>query len=57
MELHYSSAYSGDFFLAQRGLQTDLHSADFWLRTNHLSLSVHWEISMIGSGLKLQGSD
>ena len=33
---HYSS---GDLLLAQRGLQSDLDSADFWLQTNQLSLS------------------
>ena len=30
MKLHYAS---GDLLLAQRGLQRDLDSADFWLQT------------------------
>ena len=37
MELHCSNS---DLFLAQHGLQTDLDSIEFWLRTNQLSLNV-----------------
>jgi len=37
MELHCSS---GDLLSAQHGLQGDLDSIEFWLRTNQLSLNV-----------------
>jgi len=54
MELHYSI---GDLLLAQRGLQSDLDSADLRLRTNQLSLNVRSHVMLIGSWQKLQGSD
>jgi len=55
MELHYSS--SGLFFV-QCGLQSDLNSADFWLRTNQLSLNVgKSNVMLIGSQQKLRDSD
>ena len=37
MELYCSNS---DLFLAQCGLQDDLDSIEFWLRTNQLSLNV-----------------
>ena len=46
MELHYSI---GDLLLAQRGLQSDLDSADLRLRTNQLSLNVRSHVMLIGS--------
>jgi len=54
MELHYSS---GDLLLAQSGLQSDLDSVDFWLRTNRLCLSVKKSsVMLIGSRQKLRDS-
>ena len=45
VELHYSS---GDW--SQHGLKSDLDSADFWLRTNQLSLNVgKSRVMLIGS--------
>ena len=55
MELHCSS---GDLFSAQRGLQCDLDSIEFWLRTNQLSLNVgKSHVMLIGSRQKLRNSD
>ena len=47
MELHYSSS---DLLLTQRGLQSDLDSADFWLQTNQLNFYVgKSHVMLIGS--------
>ena len=46
MELHCSS---GDLLSAQCGLQSDLDSVDFWLRTNHLSLSVGCNVDWLST--------
>ena len=47
MELYCS--YS-DLLLAQHGLQSDLNSIEFWLRTNQLSLNVgKSHVMLIGS--------
>jgi len=55
MELHYSSS---DLLWAQRGLQSDLESAEFWLQTNQLSLNVgKSHVMLIGSRQKLRHSD
>ena len=55
LELHYSIS---DLLWAQCGLQSDLDSADFWLRTNQLSLNVgKSHVMLIGSRQKLQDSD
>ena len=55
MELFYSK---GDLFSAQRGLQSDLDSIEFWLRTNQLSLNVgKCHVMLIGSRQKLRDSD
>ena len=55
MELHCSS---GDLFSAQCGLQCDLDSVKFWLRTNQLSLNVgKSHVMLIGSRQKLRNSD
>ena len=55
MELHCSNS---DLFSAQHGLQTDLDSIEFWLRTNQLSLNVgKSHITLIGSRQKLRDSD
>ena len=54
-ELHCSS---GDLFSAQHGLQCDLDSIEFWLRTNQLSLNVgKSHVMLIGSRQKLRNSD
>ena len=52
MKLHCSSR---DLFSAQRDLQTDLDSIEFWLRTNQLSLMCH--VMLIGSRQKLWDRD
>ena len=55
MELHCSS---GDLFSAQRCLQCDLDSIEFWLSTNQLSLNVgKSHVMLIGSQQKLRNSD
>ena len=55
MELHCSNS---DLFSAQRGLQDDLDSMYFWLRTNQLSLNVgKSHVMLIGSRQKLRDSD
>ena len=55
MELHCSS---GDLLSAQCGLQSDMDSVDFWLRTNQLSLSVgKSHVMLIGSRQKLRDGD
>ena len=51
MELHCSNS---DLLLAQHGLQNDLNSIEFWLRTNQLSLNVgKSHVMLIGSRQKL----
>ena len=55
MELHCSNS---DLLLAQHGLQNDLDSIEFWLRTNQLSLNVgKSHVMLIGSRQKLRDSD
>ena len=54
-ELHCSSR---DLLSAQRDLQSDLDSIEFWLRTNQLSLSVgKSHVMLIGSRQKPWDSD
>ena len=44
--------------MAQRGLQSDLDSADFWLQINQVSLNVgKSHVMLIGSRQKLRDSD
>jgi len=55
MELHCSSV---DLLSAQCGLQGDLNSIEFWLRTNQSSLNVgKSHVMLIGSRQKLRDSD
>ena len=56
--VHILHCSNSDLFLTQRGLQDDLDSIEFWLRTNQLSLNVgKSHVMLIDSRQKLRDSD